>query len=317
MAKEEIDYARVFSVLPEFLGFEMQKSGYRWIAGRKFDGTISTRRDKLTCRLLSNGIQMLEQGGSCITLFDWMLQYGGYKENVDVVRALLACASRVPAQKSVAEPVKKVELRYVERERLDQSYENRLQRPDNLTKYLHELFGYEKAESVLRRYMVGEVSRSVKERMTQFWYIDRNMNICHDKLMLYREDGHRNKYVRLSTDRTYRVYRGYTGRCYFGEHLLKHNPDEQVYVVESEKTALICAMFYGTGIWLATGAKVNLRNVEPSWRILPDYDAFDEWSAKYPGQCIRWWEKYTEYEVHAKDDIADMLIWKTNGGKRG
>jgi hypothetical protein len=48
----------------------------------------------------------------------------------------------------------------------------------------------------------------------------------------------------------------------FGAHLLKRYPDATVNVVESEKTALVMANYYGMSdrqLWLAVGGLQNLK----------------------------------------------------------
>ena len=44
-------------------------------------------------------------------------------------------------------------------------------------------------------------------------------------------------------------------QCLFGEHLLKQYPKKVVALVESEKTAVICAGLMPRFLWLATGGK--------------------------------------------------------------
>lgn len=72
------------------------------------------------------------------------------------------------------------------------------------------------------------------------------------------------------------------GQCLFGEHLLSRYPDRTVALVESEKTAVICAGFIPEYVWLATGGKTSLGNKLDALSgrkvvAYPDVDAYDFW----------------------------------------
>jgi len=75
-------------------------------------------------------------------------------------------------------------------------------------------------------------------------------------------------------------------QCLFGEHLLRLNPGKPVALVESEKTAVICAGLMPQYLWLATGGKSQLKAekfaVLGSRKItaFPDVDGFTEWTQK-------------------------------------
>lgn len=74
-------------------------------------------------------------------------------------------------------------------------------------------------------------------------------------------------------------------QCLFGEHLLKKYPDKPVCLVESEKTAIICACINPECIWLATGGKGQLNDrVEAldgrTIIAFPDVDGYDAWVTK-------------------------------------
>ena len=84
------------------------------------------------------------------------------------------------------------------------------------------------------------------------------------------------------------------GQCLFGEHLLSRYPDRTVALVESEKTAVICAGFIPEYVWLATGGKTSLGNkldVLSGRKVVayPDVDAYDYWRERlvdYPNIII-------------------------------
>jgi hypothetical protein len=115
------------------------------------------------------------------------------------------------------------------------------------------------------------------------------------------------------------------GQCLFGEHLLFARPTDEVCVVESEKSAIICSIFYPDKVWVATGGSENFgvdkcialqgRRV---W-VFPDVGMREKWS-----------EKAIDIEVmceslHVSDvleamgapegsDLADLLMWEQDGG---
>jgi hypothetical protein len=79
---------------------------------------------------------------------------------------------------------------------------------------------------------------------------------------------------------------------------------EEVNIVESEKTALACACYFG-GTWLAVGGKNNLKDVANA-KLYPDRDAYEEWSHK--GSVVEWWQGW--HECGATSDIGDLIEWK-------
>ena len=80
-------------------------------------------------------------------------------------------------------------------------------------------------------------------------------------------------------------------QCLFGEHLLSAHPDKTVALVESEKTAVICAGILPKFLWLATGGKSQLGDkllVLQGRKIVafPDVDGFELWSQKLSNYVI-------------------------------
>ena len=109
-------------------------------------------------------------------------------------------------------------------------------------------------------------------------------------------------------------------QCLFGEHLLKQYPNKVVALVESEKTAVICAGLMPRFLWLATGGKsmINERLLVLKGRkvvAFPDIDGYDEWQrklAEYPQLSITispiLQHNSTQADRDAHIDIADWLI---------
>lgn len=75
-------------------------------------------------------------------------------------------------------------------------------------------------------------------------------------------------------------------QCIFGEHLLLMYPDKPVALVESEKTAVICAGLMPKYLWLATGVKqqINAKKFAVLGKrkvtAFLDVDGFTEWTER-------------------------------------
>jgi hypothetical protein len=134
-----------------------------------------------------------------------------------------------------------------------------------------------------------------KDGRVVFWQIDHNGIPRAAKLMKYLADGHRDK-----TQHPGWIYNqdGCRQRLdpehhtilkpLFGSHLLNRYPKAVINIVESEKTAIIMANYYGdfdSQIWLACGGLKHLQldSLQPLidqgrtiW-LWPDKDGRDEW----------------------------------------
>ena len=166
-----------------------------------------------------------------------------------------------------------------------------------------------------------------------FWGIDHEGVPRAAKLMRYVEDGHRDK-----TQHPGWIYNqeGCREVCdpdnhtilkpLFGAHLLKRYPDAIVNIVESEKTALIMANFYGQldrQLWIACGGlkHLHLDSMQPLidmgrtvW-LWPDKDGVSEWQAladKLGSDRVNIYTKFFETcwreEDGPKADAADITI---------
>lgn len=109
-------------------------------------------------------------------------------------------------------------------------------------------------------------------------------------------------------------------QCLFGEHLLPLHPDKTVALVESEKTAVICAGIMPRFLWLATGGKsmINERLLVLKGRKIvayPDIDGYGTWIeklAQFPDLHVTvspiLQRNATAEDIEAHIDIADWLI---------
>ena len=309
-----INYNKVFSILPQIMSMTMEMYRNKWYAPRYIDGSFSTRKDKLVCRMVNDGIQVLEQGGEAMTLFRWMIKYGGCRNAMEAKIKLVGLSAAVIDVQNYIE--KEVPLRYVPKEYLERSQEGRIQFTDNFTLFLRKTFGMLEAEHVLKKYKVGRSWQKINatgrfENVTQFWYINKEFHILHDKKILYKDNGKRDR--NYGGGRIFTKGKGYSGRCIFGEHLLKNRKEgERVFVVESEKAAIIGSLYFKKGVWVATGGKNNFirEGTEKDWTYLADIDAWEYWSELKRGNTPKWWESFPEWEHGETDDIGDYIIWK-------
>jgi len=161
----------------------------------------------------------------------------------------------------------------------------------NFMQYLITLFGKPLAMGVAAQY---KVARSMQDggKAVIFWQSDIQGNIRSGKIVAYNpQTGKRIKdeAEALATGTGLRDSKGSftaclsvnplvkkaTGnkalnlvQCFFGEHLLSVHPHKPVGIVESEKTAIICAILMPNMVWLATGGANGCK-----WREYAVYKA--------------------------------------------
>ena len=289
------------------MGISMIFRGGKWYANRKIDGTMVIRQDKL-CVFMSraeNTIMVLEQGGDYMTLWEWMLKYGGCSNNSDVYKAFDCESGNFGIVDNFEfEKKKQKPSRFVSELQVSTS----VHRDSNLKEWFYSMFGKERTDYVFSIYKVG----ATHDGGTQYWYSLNTGEICHDNIISYGDNGHRLKTSPAS--RKCLIRNGYTNRGYFGWHLVKEG--RRVFVVESEKTALMCALFFGSGTWIACGGNNNLHSVKCDWTLISDIDAWELWNKKYKGQCPKWWESYPDWPHGDKDDIGDYIEWKIKNLKQ-
>jgi len=197
-----------------------------------------------------------------------------------------------------------------------------------LYRYLTTVAGREKTERLFNLYKVG--TSKMWSGATVFWQIDINGNVRAGKIMGYDANtGHRIKepLSQVSWVHSVRKIQDFHMRqCLFGEHLLADSSSSArtVGIVESEKTALIAALFIPDLVWLATGGIHGCFNSE-AMQVLrgrevvlfPDLKATDEWKRKArilksickSAICSDLLERMaTDGQREAGLDIADFLL---------
>ena len=197
--------------------------------------------------------------------------------------------------------------------------------------------GLQRLQSTLWQYCV----MGWQDGRVVFWQIDHEGTVRCAKLMRYLPDGHRDKQehpgwiynqkgIRERLDPDHHTIL----RPLFGAHLLKAYPQAPVNVVESEKTAIIMANYYGDpqqGLWLACGGLnwLNLDSMQPLidqgrtvW-LWPDRDGVEKWQQvcdKLGADNVRVYTDFFRTSYVAEDDgpkadIADIAIRLMGGGR--
>lgn len=188
---------------------------------------------------------------------------------------------------------------------------------DNLQKF----FTDSELLQMINLYHLG----GVDHRWVVYPYIDVDCRLRSMKTIRYYVDGHRarsNSAVSslhaLLKEEAVLPAQWKEHRCVFGEHLLRAYPNNPVIIVESEKTAIVCAMLFPSYLWLATGGcdrfgslasikeYLNMR----ATYILPDKGQYANWCKhtqkhKIKGKVLDYIETM---DVENNTDIADLFL---------
>ena len=180
--------------------------------------------------------------------------------------------------------------------------------------WLVKLFGQDVALDLQSKYNIG----TAKNNGTIFFQQDSEGKFRTGKVMYYQSNGKRNKnrnswYVHNEVKEDFELV-----QVFFGEHLIKENPDKPVALVESEKTALLMSVFEPEYTWLASGG-ANMLN---SYRLLrlprldlvcPDQGEFDNWSDRTKSFFNREMDgrvekAFRDGKVSKGADILDLIL---------
>lgn len=169
----------------------------------------------------------------------------------------------------------------------------------------------DRAKEVLRMYRVGTYPMNGKDARLRgaivYWNIGSDDLPRSGKVMSYLPDGHRNKDVPPQWMHTL-VYNKKSddlgvGQVLFGAHLLYERPDADVCVVESEKTAIICACVWPEKVWVATGGSDSF-TVERC----QDLTGRRVWVFPDVGMHAKWLSKSMNIEVMCESMcVSDVL----------
>lgn len=286
---------------PKLLGMELVEKGAGLQGGYYLNGDRhSYRKDKLKVFISRGSVWVSEEGGRCISLPQWLIEFGGAADFKEALKMINGQPQTLEWHRDFRKREQPKGL-YVSPDVLRGAKAYDLQKC-SLFRWMCGMFPEERVREVWDMYNVTTDSHG----NCVFWYVDQDGKILYDKRILYNEDGHRNR--EFFPGRQYRVADGYTEKCYFGACI----PDDgkKAFIVESEKSALLASLFYGGRRFLATGGKGNLREIEPNMLLVPDMDARMEWEEK--GEVWPWWEKWgiPVSDIPEKADIGDMIVWK-------
>lgn len=303
----------VMSRIPELMGMELVWRKDAWEGRYYINGDRHPyKKDKLKVKVWSgNGVRSIwvhEQGGVSLSLPNWLQQYGG-ANNYQHAMAMIFRNERPTIDMGRYRVKTESEVRYVPREFFEQYKAYELER-SNLFNWMCRMFGERRVREAFERYNVT----SDGQGNTIYWYMDAEGRIVHDKVMRYGFNGHRDKQF---ITRRFKTSDGYRGRSYYGAHLVEDG--KRIVLMESEKSVLLCACYFGLDgdtVFLATGGKGNVRDVDERTWLAPDIDAIETWSAIEGAQIYEWWNEFSG-EFGGHEDIGDAIVRKTMGDYRG
>lgn len=187
-------------------------------------------------------------------------------------------------------------------------------------------FDTDMKEKVLSEYLVGATEKDIilggvnHGPAVVFWQIDELQRVHDAKLMAYTADGHRvqgwgNSMRSICEKAKNGPQLQETEKVLFGLHLLNRYPDKVVCIVESEKTALICACQYPQYLWLATGGCGNLQQskLRPLMNrtiiVYPDSGEYEKWSERMKESGHKHYTVFDLLEAYEPNtDIADIIL---------
>ena len=160
---------------------------------------------------------------------------------------------------------------------------------NNLFQFLIKSYDVSTVESTFLKYNVG--TANYWPGSTVFWQMDVNGKLRSGKVMQYDvANGKRIKNPKPLITWVHSILKINDFNLYqvlFGEHLiLESNEDDVICLVESEKTAIICAIECPQFIWVATGS-VQMFKSESMYSlkdrkiiVFPDMDSHEIWAKK-------------------------------------
>lgn len=288
------DVHRVFEDIPRVMGMELVRRGDHWEGGYYLNGDKHTfRKDKLKVAKWNNDIWVHEEGGESLSIANWLQQYGGASDFRHAIEILKG--HQVPISVAIPQFRKKSqEVLYVDKD-IWRGLSQYDLRKCPLFRWMCTLFPEQRVREVWQRYGVT----TDRFGNAVFWFFDCEGRLLHDKRMAYKEDGHRDR--DRGAWREFTMSKGYTGKCFFGADYCASF--DKAYCCESEKTALLFALYYDKPV-MATGGKNALNEVDDRLILLPDMDARAEWDER--GTVWPWWEHFEGCGDH--DDIGDAIV---------
>lgn len=189
---------------------------------------------------------------------------------------------------------------------------------NNFVMSLKHQFGEAITNEVINKYKIG--TSKYWKGATVFWQIDYDGRIRTGEIMLYN-GFKRHKFKNWV--HSVMEYKDFTlKQCFFGEHLINNNTNE-IAIVESAKTAVVCSIFFPQFTWLATAGSggINSEKLKP----LKDRTVVLFPDASVGGKMFLKWKDKTKHldnvfvndflEIHTNEkekidgvDLADFLL---------
>lgn len=191
--------------------------------------------------------------------------------------------------------------------------------------FLRSMFSARIVDAILSVYHPGTTQKD----NVIFWQFDKNYRTRTGKIIAYdSQTGKRKDFTSFAhaelKKRGLLPQNFNLEQCFFGEHLITANPHiKNVAIVESEKTACICAAFRQDVIFLASSGSNGLQDEKfeaiKNKRIVlyPDADKFDVWSKRAESLRSKGFDVRTselinrstnDAQKQAGYDLADYLI---------
>lgn len=297
------DPVAVMQNVPKLLGMEMTWHGGGWQGGYYLNGDRHAfRRDKLKVFIGRGSIWISEEGGRCISLPQWLIEFGGVADFKEALKIIKGQPQSIEWSREFRERINP-RLEYVSKDVLEAAKQFDLQNCP-LFRWFCSLFPEDRVKEAFDRYNVTTDGQG----LAVFWAVNQDGLILHDKRMKYLPTGRRDK--SFGGTRQYRTADGYSGRCFFGSHLIPACGNGDILTVESEKSAIGLYLWTGKTV-IATAGKNNLRERDPRLLCFPDKDGFEDWEAT-GNRCVRWFDDWElPYEQQPPTaDIMDMIEWK-------
>lgn len=194
---------------------------------------------------------------------------------------------------------------------------------DELYHYLTGLYSEEDVKRVFSKYLVRSTNTKWKNS-TIFYQKDLDGRYRTGKIILYDKLGKR---VKQPYSHIYWVHNSITDfdfqleQCLFGEHLLDsfNQKNGNIYLVESEKTCLVCSLEYPNDLFIASGGLSNLNSKKLSVLrnyivgAIPDKGAYEYWKTKLEPFGIATLTIMEDVSfMKDGEDIADFLLKNKN-----
>lgn len=205
---------------------------------------------------------------------------------------------------------------------------NSSRRPSTFRTWIESLgYGQELTQKVLSEYYVGATKpfmftfNGYNGAAAIFWQIDEQHHVHDGKIIAYQTNGHRipnckGSWIRFVCEKNkVGPLIKSTDKVFFGLHLLPLYPDKTVYIVESEKSALVCALRYPEHLWIATGGcgYLTIPRLKPLMDrklvLIPDSGQYEKWCKVMQSSRHKHYEVQDMIEQYEPNtDIADVIL---------